>query len=67
MEEKRFQQKAEVDIHLILQHIKDLNNNDLAHIEKRLMKLEVASKFHTGLLMITIAAILGFGIAGLAL
>tara|TARA_R100000458_G_C8212647_1_gene199583 strand:+ start:123 stop:326 length:204 start_codon:yes stop_codon:yes gene_type:complete len=67
MEEKRFQQKTEVDIHLILQHIKDLKNNDLAHIEKRLTKLEVASKFHTGLLMITIAAILGFGIAGLAL
>ena len=67
MEEKRFQQKAEGDIHLILQHIKDLKNNDLAHIEKRLTKLEVASKFHTGLLMITIAAILGFGIAGLAL
>ena len=67
MEEKRFQQKAEVDIHLILQHIKDLKNNDLAHIEKRLTKLEVASNFHTALLMITIAAILGFGIAGLAL
>ena len=67
MEERRFQQKAEVDIHLILQHIKDLKNNDLAHIEKRLTKLEVASKFHAGLLMITIAAILGFGIAGLAL
>ena len=67
MEEKRFQQKAEVDIHLTLQHIKDLKNNDLAHIDKRLTKLEVASNFHTALLMITIAAILGFGIAGLAL
>ena len=43
MEEHRSRQKAE-DIHLILQHIKDLKNNDLSHIDKRLTKLEVASK-----------------------
>ncbi len=67
MEERRFQEKAEVDIHLILQHIKDLKNNDLSHIERRLTKLEVASNFHTALLLITIAAILSFGLAGLAL
>ena len=66
MEEKRFQQKAEVDIHLILQHIKDLMNNDLSHIEKRLTKLEVASKFHTALLLIVLGSIIAFGVAGVA-
>ena len=67
MQQDRERRKVEENTHSILLQIKDLKNNDLAHMEKRLTKLEVASKFHTGLLMITIAAILGFGIAGLAL
>ena len=64
MEEPRSRQKAE-DIHLILQHIKDLKNNDLSHIDKRLTKLEVASKFHTALLFMVLATIVAFGFAGI--
>mgnify|MGYP003666527055 CR=1 FL=1 len=67
MQQDRERRKVEENTHSILLQIKDLKNNDLAHMEKRLTKLEVASNFHTALLMITIAAILGFGIAGLAL
>ena len=53
MVDDRERRKAE-DVHLILQQIKDLKNNDLSHIERRLTKLEVASNFHTALLLITI-------------
>ena len=67
MQQDRERRKVEENTHSLLLQIKDLKNNDLAHMEKRLTKLEVASNFHTALLMITIAAILGFGIAGLAL
>ena len=67
MQQDRERRKVEENTHSILLQIKDLKNNDLAHMEKRLTKLEVASNFHTALLMITIAAILGFGIAELAL
>ena len=67
MQQDRERRKVEENTHSILLQIKDLKNNDLAHMEKRLTKLEVASNFHTALLMITIAAILGFGIAGLAI
>jgi len=38
----------------------------LAHIDKRLTKLEVASKFHTALLFIVLGSIVAFGIAGVA-
>jgi hypothetical protein len=38
----------------------------LSHIEKRLTKLEVASKFHTALLLIVLGSIIAFGVAGVA-
>ena len=41
-------------------------HHKLSHIEKRLTKLEVASKFHTALLFIVLGSIVAFGIAGVA-
>ena len=45
----------------------DLKNNDLSHVDKRLTKLEVASKFHSALLLVILASIIGFGLTGLSL
>jgi len=59
--------RQEQDIHLILQKIGDLKNNDLSHVDKRLTKLEVASKFHSALLLMILASIIGFGLTGLSL
>jgi len=59
--------RQEQDIHLILQKIGDLKNNDLSHVDKRLTKLEVASKFHSALLLVILASIIGFGLTGLSL
>ena len=59
--------RQEQDIHLILQKINDIRNNDLSHIDKRLTKLEVASKFHSSLLLVILASIIGFGLTGLSL
>lgn len=61
--EARLEQK----IHLILQRVGDLKNNDLSHVDKRLTKLEVASKFHSALLLVILASIIGFGLTGLSL
>ena len=61
--EARLEQK----IHLILQRMGDLKNNDLSHVDKRLTKLEVASKFHSALLLVILASIIGFGLTGLSL
>ena len=55
------------EIHLILQRIKDIRTNDLSHVDKRLTKLEVASKFHSALLLMILASIIGFGLTGLSL
>jgi|TARA_A100001518_G_C1178930_1_gene27803 hypothetical protein len=62
MQDREFRQ----DIHLILQQIKDLKANDLSHLDKRLTKLEVASKFHTALLFMVLATIVAFGFVGLS-
>jgi hypothetical protein len=59
--------RQEQDIHLILQKINDIRNNDLSHVDKRLTKLEVASKFHSALLLVILASIIGFGLTGLSL
>jgi len=59
--------RQEQDIHLILQKMNDLKNNDLSHLDKRLTKLEVASKFHSALLLMILASIIGFGLTGLSL
>ena len=59
--------RQEQDIHLILQKMNDLKNNDLSHLDKRLTKLEVASKFHSALLLVILASIIGFGLTGLSL
>ena len=59
--------RQEEDIHLILQMIGDIRNNDLSHVDKRLTKLEVASKFHSALLLVILASIIGFGLTGLSL
>jgi len=59
--------RQEQDIHLILQKINDIRNNDLSHVDKRLTKLEVASKFHSALLLMILASIIGFGLTGLSL
>tara|TARA_R110002050_G_scaffold239962_1_gene376146 strand:- start:455 stop:646 length:192 start_codon:yes stop_codon:yes gene_type:complete len=59
--------RQEQDIHLILQKMNDLKNNDLSHVDKRLTKLEVASKFHSALLLVILASIIGFGLTGLSL
>ena len=59
--------RQEQDIHLILQKMNDLKNNDLSHVDKRLTKLEVASKFHSALLLMILASIIGFGLTGLSL
>ena len=59
--------QQEQDIHLILQKMNDLKNNDLSHLDKRLTKLEVASKFHSALLLVILASIIGFGLTGLSL
>ena len=56
--------RQEQDIHLILQKMNDLKNNDLSHLDKRLTKLEVASKFHSALLLVILASIIGFGLTG---
>ena len=59
--------RQEQDIHLILQKMNDLKNNDLSHVDKRLTKLEVASKFHSALLLMILASIIGFGLTGFSL
>ena len=59
--------RQEQDIHLILQKMNDLKNNDLSHVDKRLTKLEVASRFHSALLLVILASIIGFGLTGLSL
>ena len=59
--------RLEQEVHLILQRMADLKNNDLSHVDKRLTKLEVASKFHSALLLVILASIIGFGLTGLAL
>jgi hypothetical protein len=59
--------RQEQDIQLILQKMNDLKNNDLSHVDKRLTKLEVASKFHSALLLMILASIIGFGLTGLSL
>ena len=59
--------RQEQDIHPILQKMNDLKNNDLSHVDKRLTKLEVASKFHSALLLVILASIIGFGLTGLSL
>ena len=59
--------RQEQDIHLILQKINDIRNNDLSHLDKRLTKLEVASKFHSALLLVILASIIGFGLTGFSL
>ena len=59
--------RLEQEVHLILQRIGDLKNNDLSHVDKRLTKLEVASKFHSALLLVILASIIGFGLTGLSL
>ena len=59
--------RQEQDIHLILQKINDIRNNDLSHLDKRLTKLEVASKGHSALLLMILASIIGFGLTGLSL
>ena len=59
--------RQEQDIHLILQKMNDLKNNDLSHLDKRLTKLEGASKFHSALLLMILASIIGFGLTGLSL
>ena len=59
--------RQEQDIHLILQKMNDLKNNDLSHLDKRLTKLEVTSKFHSALLLVILASIIGFGLTGLSL
>ena len=59
--------RLEQEVHLILQRMGDLKNNDLSHVDKRLTKLEVASKFHSALLLVILASIIGFGLTGLAL
>ena len=59
--------RQEQDIHLILQKINDIRNNDLSHVDKRLTKLEVASKFHSALLLMILASIIGFGLTGFSL
>jgi len=59
--------RLEQEVHLILQKIGDLKNNDLSHVDKRLTKLEVASKFHSALLLVILASIIGFGLTGLSL
>ena len=66
MQQDRERRKVEENTHSILLQIKDLKNNDLAHMEKRLTKLEVASKFHTALLLIVLGSIIAFGVAGVA-
>jgi|TARA_Y100000401_G_scaffold113606_1_gene114504 hypothetical protein len=59
--------RLEQEVHLILQRMGDLKNNDLSHVDKRLTKLEVASKFHSALLLVILASIIGFGLTGLSL
>ena len=59
--------RLEQEVHLILQRMGDLKNNDLSHVDKRLTKLEVASKFHSALLLMILASIIGFGLTGLSL
>ena len=59
--------RQEQDIHLILQKMNDLKNNDLSHVDKRLTKLEVASKYHSALLLVILASIIGIGLTGLSL
>ena len=59
--------RQEQEIHLILQKINDIRNNDLSHLGKRLTKLEVASKFQSALLLVILASIIGFGLTGLSL
>ena len=59
--------RQEQDIHLILQKINDIRNNDLSHIDKRLTKLEVASKFQSAMLFIILVSIIGFGLTGFSL
>ena len=59
--------RLEQEVHLILQRMGDLKNNELSHVDKRLTKLEVASKFHSALLLVILASIIGFGLTGLSL
>ncbi len=55
------------EIHLILQRIKDIRTNDLSHVDKRLTKLEVASRFQSAMLFLILASIIGFGLSGFSL
>ena len=59
--------RQEQDIHLILQKMNDLKNNDLSHLDKRLTKLEVASRFQSAMLFLILASIIGFGLSGFSL
>ena len=52
--------KLELDVHLILQRMKELDTNALPHIEQRLVKLETSQKWLTAISLL----ILGGAIAG---
>ena len=52
--------KLELDVHLILQRMKELDTNALPHIEQRLVKLETSQKWLTAISLL----ILGGTIAG---
>jgi hypothetical protein len=55
--------KLELQIHLALQQIKALKENDLAHINQRLTKLEVNQRWQMALLFVILSAIVGVAVA----
>ena len=50
------------DIQFTLSRMVD---NDLPHIQQRLIKLETSSKWQTAILLVVLGAIIGLGIVGL--
>ena len=47
--------KLELDVHLILQRMKELDTNALPHIEQRLVKLETSQKWLTAISLLILA------------
>jgi len=53
----------ELQLHLALQQIKSLKENDLAHINQRLTKLEINQRWQMALLFVILSAIVGVAVA----
>ena len=53
----------ELQLHLALQQIKALKENDLAHINQRLTKLEINQRWQMALLFVILSAITGVAVA----